>query len=399
MKKTIFLLGFFAALPLILISQTIENKDGVRAIHNGKSGAWGATPKVEIKLLRKIGDIDTADENFAFARPGDIVEDRAGNIYIADAGQYRIQKFDREGKFVASFGRKGQGPGEFSALRSLSIDSTGRLHALDDSQRRIQIFRTDGAVMETIKLFRGEMDYLRCMETGLYLVHEQVPGPRPVEQKMLLKILDSKESVLAEFCAARDFGETVTNQVGNSTSRAIAPDGAILVSFIYQNRIEKYSPKGKLIWAADRPLSYETKVLEKGKYEATATMSRYTSPKMNVCSRGIAADAAGRIWVVTHRRQIKPEEVITTSQSGSAAGVTIKREGNTDLRTTDMYKLEVFDRDGILLGTLPITHFVDGIWIFGNRLYLLDRERGVTYYQYEISERSSQISRIPGLKE
>lgn len=387
MKKTTCLLGFFAALALMLTSQTIENKGGIRFVHNGKSGTWGDPPKVELKLLRKIGDVDTADDNFAFANPGDIVEDKAGNIYIADAGQYRIQKFDRDGKFLASYGRKGQGPGEFSSIRSLSIDSDDRLHALDDSQRRIQVFRTDGTLEETNRLLRGTMVDLRCLGKGLYLVREQTPGPRPVEQKLLLKILDRKESVLVEFCAARDFGEPVTNQVGNSTYRAVGPDGNILVSFIFQNRIEKYSQDGKPVWTADRPLNFETKVLERGKYEATATMSRYTSPKMNSCSRGIAADGAGRIWVVTYRRQIKPEEVIRISQSGSAAGVSIKREGNTDLRTTDMFELEIFDREGILLGTLPLTHFVDGIWFFGNRLYLLDRERGVTYYQYEILEK------------
>lgn len=387
MKKTICHLGFIAALPLVLMSQTIENRDGVRTIHNGKAGAWGSSPKVELKLLRKIGDVDTADENFAFARPGDIVEDKAGDIFIADAGQYRIQKFDREGKFLASFGRKGQGPGEFTSLSSLSIDSDERLHALDNSQRRIQVFRKDGTLADTNRLLRGTMVDLRCLEKGLYLVREQIPGPRPVEQKLLLKILDRNESVLAEFCAARDFGEPVTNQVGNSTFRAVAPDGSVLVAFVYQNRIEKYSADGKLVWTADRPLNFETKVLEKGKYEATATMSRYTSPKMNFCSRGIAADGACRIWVVTYRRQIKPEEKIQISQSGTAAGITTKVEGNTDLRTTDMFQLEIFDRDGILLGALPLTHFVDGIWIFGNRLYLLDRERGVTCFQYEIREK------------
>jgi len=168
---------------------------------------------------------------------------------------------------------------------------------------------------------------------------------------------------------------------------AIGRDGAILVSFIYQNRIEQYSPDVKLRWRADRPLNFETKIIEKGKFEKTSSSTRYTSPKMNSCSRGIAADGAGRIWVVTYRRQIKPAEVIRVSQYGTREGVTIKREGNTDLRTTDMYQLEVFDREGILLGAIPLTHFVDGIWIYGDRLYLLDRERGVTYYQYEIVER------------
>jgi hypothetical protein len=67
--------------------------------------------------------------------------------------------------------------------------------------------------------------------------------------------------------------------------------------------------------------------------------------------------------------------------------VTVKREGNTDLRTTDMFQLEVFDPEGVLLGTIPVSQFVDGIWIFRDRLYLLDRDRGVTYYQYKIVER------------
>jgi hypothetical protein len=379
MKKRVCLWGFAAALSVALAAQTIETKDGVRIVHNGKTGAWGSTPKLEIELLRKIGDVDATDDNYAFAQPGDLVEDEAGNIYIADAGQYRIQKFDPNGEFIATFGRKGQGPGEFSALRSLSLDSAGRLHALDDSQRRIQIFRTDGTLAETNRLHRGMMVSLRCLDEGRYLVHEQIPGPRPVASKLLLKILDPKETVLAEFCDARDFGEPVTNQVGNSTYRAVAPDGTVLVAFIYQNRIEKYSPDGKLVWTADRSLAYETKVLEMGKFESTPNMSRITSPKMNKCSGGIAADAAGRIWVVTYHRQIKPEEVISISRSYSPSGVTSKTEGNTDLRTTDMYELEIF--------AIPLTHFVDAFWIFGSRLYLLDRDRGVTYYQYKIREK------------
>jgi hypothetical protein len=118
-----------------------------------------------------------------------------------------------------------------------------------------------------------------------------------------------------------------------------------------------------------------------------ANMTRYTAPKMNSCSKGIAIDDKGRIWVVTYRRQIKPEEIIRISQTGTSSGVIVKRTGNTDLRTTDMYQLEVFDSTGILLGAIPVTHFVDGIWIFKDRLYLLDRDRGVTYYQYRIEER------------
>jgi hypothetical protein len=374
-------------LPVFLTPQTIEIKDGVRIVHNVKGGVWAATPKVALELVRKIGDVDTEDENLAFNTPGDIVEDGQGNIYIADAANYRLQKFDKDGKFLASLGRKGQGPGEFSSLRSLNVDSEDRLYVLDDTRRRILVLASDGKEIKTIRFFKGYVSGLRLIGKGRYLVRESIPGPRPDEPKILLKIIDEKESVQSEFCLPVDFGESVTNQIGNSLYFAVGRDRAVAVAFVYQNRIEKYSPEGKLVWKADRPLNYETKVMEKGKYEATANMTRYTAPKMNSCSKGIAVDDSGRIWVVTHRRQIKPEEVIRVSQSGSSAGVTVKREGNTDLRTTDMFQLEVFDPEGVLLGTIPVSQFVDGIWIFRDRLYLLDRDRGVTYYQYKIVER------------
>ena len=60
----------------------------------------------------KIGELETEDENIAFHIPSDIVIDEQGNIYILDSGNHRIQKFDPEGNYLASFGRKGQGPGE-----------------------------------------------------------------------------------------------------------------------------------------------------------------------------------------------------------------------------------------------------------------------------------------------
>jgi sugar lactone lactonase YvrE len=52
-----------------------------------------------------------------------------------------------------------------------------------------------------------------------------------------------------------------------------------------------------------------------------------------------------------------------------------------------MFRLDVFDPEGRLLGSLPVNQFVDGIWIYGDRLYLLDRDRGIAYHQYRIVER------------
>jgi hypothetical protein len=86
-------------------------------------------------------------------------------------------------------------------------------------------------------------------------------------------------------------------------------------------------------------------------------------------------------------RQLKDEEKIGVTMMSNASGTTRKITGNTDLRTTDAYKLEVFDPDGLLLGSIPLGNFADGIRIAGDSLFLLDQMRGVKYYQYRILER------------
>ena len=53
--------------------------------------------------------------------------DSEENIFVLDGGNCRIQKFDREGRFLQSFGRKGQGPGEFEQPRSIYLDKNNRI--------------------------------------------------------------------------------------------------------------------------------------------------------------------------------------------------------------------------------------------------------------------------------
>ena len=107
---------------------------------------------------------------------------------------------------------------------------------------------------------------------------------------------------------------------------------------------------------------------------------------MNLISGGIAVDNQQRIWVVTANRQIKEDEkvdlIVHISDSNSAPVTQV--EGNTENTETDMYDLEVFNPEGTLLGKIRLTHFVDGMKIFGDRLFILDKERGMQFYVYKI---------------
>ena len=53
-------------------------------------------------------------------------------------------KFDKNGKFLMTWGKKGMGPGEFDVPHTLAMDSKGRLFVADRQNNRIQIFDQNG---------------------------------------------------------------------------------------------------------------------------------------------------------------------------------------------------------------------------------------------------------------
>lgn len=363
-------------------AQTIVTDNGVRIVHNVKSGIWGAFPKVSIELVRTLGDVNTDDENLAFDSPADLAVDATGNIYVADSRNTRIQVFSPEGLYLRTIGRKGQGPGEFVATSSIDFDREGRLRVLDGRQRRIQVFTPRGELVRTLPTTKLEIRQFRLLRSGKIAVESNTRGPK------LVQLLGSDLAPLAEFGEPFDFGDELTNSAGNSWAFAVDGEDNIVLGFLLQNRIEKYSPDGQLIWRADRELNYSTKVVEKAKREGSGTHFRVSYPRFNSVSKGLAADGSGRIWAVTCDRQIRKDEEVVIMIEGFANGrETRKVIGDTERRKTDMYKLEIFAPDGVLIGEIPLTHFVDGIWIHRDRLFLLDSDRGVCFYEYKIVEK------------
>ncbi len=180
--------------------------------------------------------------------------------------------------------------------------------------------------------------------------------------------------------------------MGNNFRFAVDKNDSVYVSFEFQNRIEKYSPQGKLLWKADRKLDYSTDISKaKAQVKGSGGNIRVRGPEMNRCSMGVAVDAQGRVWVVTFKRQLKEEEQVQGSigvqMMNGQRSVSLSYEGATENRETDSFQLEIYDQDGILLGTIPLTHFVDDIRIIEDRLFLLDKVRGAQYYEYKIIEK------------
>lgn len=93
-------------------------------------------------FLGKWGTQGTGDGQFNF--PTGIVTDAQGNVYVADSGNDRIQKFDRTGMFLGKWGRHGTGMGQFWGPNGVTIDSKGNVLVADSTNNRIQQFDANG---------------------------------------------------------------------------------------------------------------------------------------------------------------------------------------------------------------------------------------------------------------
>lgn len=76
--------------------------------------------------------------------PAGIAVTSDGNIYVSDWGNNMIKVFNSSGAYLAgwgnSFGNPGSGPGEFAYPEGLALDAAGNLYVADHDNQRIQIF-------------------------------------------------------------------------------------------------------------------------------------------------------------------------------------------------------------------------------------------------------------------
>jgi sugar lactone lactonase YvrE len=405
MRNIISLIGvvvFFVAFTSIFsFAQKTETVDGVRVVHNEKEGTWGKEPKVSLDFVKTVGDIESTDDNILFYMPTAMAFDEERHIYVLDSGNHRIQKFDANGKYVTTIGNKGQGPGEFEYPQSIDVDSNGMVYVSESMNRRIQILTPEGEEQKTIKMIDEGVGLVRAFGseqmlmggTGLFSFGM---GMMDEEQKALpkfLKILDMEGEVQKDFGEQHNYNDFLMNRMGNQFHFILDEDYNIYVAFDYQNRVEKYAPDGSLLWRADRELNYSTEAPKsKGGIKRSGGRVMVEQPDMNRCASGVAVDGKGRVWVVTLKRQIKEEERVETNVRASVStsggrSMNVSVGGNTEVRETDMFQLEVYDPEGVLLGVIPVEHFVDDIFLNGDKIYLLDRMRGMQFFEYQIVDK------------
>lgn len=90
------------------------------------------------------------DGDGEFNRPSPITMNHKGELVIGDTMNARVQIFTSEGKFLRKFGQRGDAPSDFQVIKGLSVDSDDNVYVTDGKANQLKIFSKNGEYLMTL---------------------------------------------------------------------------------------------------------------------------------------------------------------------------------------------------------------------------------------------------------
>ena len=393
MKRPLFLIPLAALLiaspiacrrhsPMDASKFNVEVIDGVRTIHNHAAQVEDASA-VRLDFVGKIGELKNAEEKNLLYDPVDAARLSNGDILVLERNGCSVKRFNRDHEFVSSFGRKGQGPGDFQFPFSLRLNpSKNRLYVAD---YKISSFLLNGKYEGGFKpqkisggMGGGSINELYRTSGLAVLSGSRVILPSPTSmgtdsgEHKLLSVYDEKGAPIRSFGAVKRFDAPELTLNANVAYFTCDEDDNVYVAYAFQNRIDKYSPDGKTIFSADRPLPYPVRIEMKTIVMKSGALEReFPWPSVTSVTKGIYIGPKNRVWVLTLLRQPN------------------KFGGFDDEKDfSRCYEFEVFDAQGVFLFKVPIPNVgFDNVSLSDDRIFFIDSRTEACVYEYRIAEK------------
>ena len=173
---------------------TIEEVDGVTIVKNPKEPMYGEDV-LSLEEELTIGETEGREE-YMFSEIGTIAVDDEERIYISDRKETHLKVFDKDGVYLITIGRKGQGPGEFERISGMQITHQKELLVFDMNMRRLSFFAGDGKLIETLSISELRPFKLNMNSKRNFIITSIALDLMTNQSISELKIYDNKMSLL-----------------------------------------------------------------------------------------------------------------------------------------------------------------------------------------------------------
>jgi hypothetical protein len=145
----------------------IQQKDGLTIVHNPKQPVQekGFPSKLSLKQDLCIGK-SVEGEDYIFSQIGGVAVDVEEDIIVIDEKEIVVKIFDKTGRHIRTFGKRGQGPGEFESVARIVLKGGKDIVLLDGANGRFSYYSKKGECLKEIKLGKNRISRVKPDSRG-----------------------------------------------------------------------------------------------------------------------------------------------------------------------------------------------------------------------------------------
>ncbi len=195
-----------------------------------------------------VVSLNLFDSSDLFAAPLELDADGEGNLYIADVRANQVVKVSPQGEILCSFGRKGQGPGEFTTVYDIAVDKQrGRVWVADQIGRRVACYDLEGTLLLHRNISQIQPFAITCLSNGKLII-----GGTGSNNLMMFNQELELEKPIGRTTAQPM--ETTSRSSHTSRLMTLVSEGDLFwVAYYNEPTLACYDGNGNLQWEKSRP--------------------------------------------------------------------------------------------------------------------------------------------------
>ncbi|MDA3885682.1 MAG: 6-bladed beta-propeller [Candidatus Delongbacteria bacterium] len=361
------------------LNYTVKEINGIKSYINKVEPANKDFNYKFKEILTINGFDETKDSLSSFYSTSNVAVDSKNNIYVTDNNSQTIKKFDKNGKFLKSFGSVGTGPGEYGQANNLVI-LNDIVYISDSSTFKIVKFDTEGNFIDTKQYGNRTPEYIISsnknnfmiatdltadMEEGKVFLKSSISKFDPEMNKLLdLTFIKMEFNPAAPKLNPMDFMQIYSLSGNNIYIADISEDNYKIKVYDYAGKelydISKHYRKIRMTEEELTRLNQHVTVIEGDEVSENKSKVHYRK-----AIHGLWGDKFGRLWVLKTREHADEDK--------------------------DLH-FDIFE-NGIFINTIKLDFFQGvtdftmnlNIRFFGDHLYIIDNNDDLKIRKFEYS--------------